>query len=75
VVSREEVDLALRRSEQVALGDDRMQDLTPAERDAVAFPSRLLAAANGAAQNGFVPAFSQLAREVGRTKDAYPDQV
>lgn len=75
VVSREEIDLALRRAEQTALGDDRMQDLSPAERDAVAFPSRLLAAANDTALDGFIPPFSELARHVGKTKDAYPDQA
>ena len=75
VLSREEVDLALRRAEQTALGDDRTQDLSPAERDAMAFAARLLVAANNAAGEQFIPAFSELARHVGETKDKYPDQV
>ena len=72
VITRDEVDLALRRAEQTALGDYRVEDLGPAERDAVAFAPRLLAAANASAVDG--PNFSELARHVGETKDKYPDQ-
>jgi hypothetical protein len=75
VLSREEIDLALRRSEQTALGDNRTEDLSPAERDAVAFASRLLAAANNSAGEEFLPTFQELARHVGETKDKYPDQI
>lgn len=74
VVSREEIDLALRRAEQTALGDYRVEELSPAERDAVAFASRVLAAANNSAGEDFVPSFSELAKLVGQTKDRYPDQ-
>jgi hypothetical protein len=75
VLSREEVDLALRRAEQTALGDYRTQDLSPAERDAMAFAARLLALANNSAGDEFLPPFSELARQVGQTKDRYPDQI
>lgn len=74
VVEREEIDLALRRAEQTALGDYRSEELRPAERDAVAFAARLLAAANNTAGDEFIPPFSELARLVGQTKDKYPDQ-
>ncbi len=75
VLSREEVDVALRRAEQSALGDYRTEDLSPAERDAVAFAARILAAANNSAGEQFLPSFQELARHVGETKDKYPDQV
>ncbi|NMA96572.1 MAG: hypothetical protein GX970_00435 [Phyllobacteriaceae bacterium] len=74
LVSREEIDLALRRAEQNALGDYRTEDMSPAERDAMAFPARLLAAANNSAGDDFIPPFSELAKLVGQTKDKYPDQ-
>ncbi|MBJ3784005.1 hypothetical protein [Devosia sediminis] len=74
VLGREEIDLALRRAEQTALGDYRVQELSPAERDAVAFASRLLAVANNSAGDEFLPPFSELAKQVGQSKDKYPDQ-
>src|SRR5690606_38152264 len=41
ILTRDEVDLALRRAEQTAIGDDRMvQDMRASNRDAVAFPAR-----------------------------------
>ncbi|QQR40342.1 hypothetical protein [Devosia rhizoryzae] len=73
VVSREELDTALRKAEQTALGDYRTEELSSAQRDAVAFAPRLLAIANQS-ETG-VPDFSELARLVGETKDKYPDQV
>lgn len=75
VVSREELDMALRKAEQTALGDYRTEELSSAQRDAVAFAPRLLAIANKSAGQSFVPNFSELARMVGETKDKYPDHV
>ncbi len=75
VLSRDEVDLALRRAEQTAIGDERAtEDLSPANRDAVAFPARLLALANRMSSDEEVPSFSELARMVGSTKEPYNDQ-
>lgn len=71
VLSREELDAALRGAEQIALGDYRNEELSSAERDAVAFAPRLLAAANASEH---VPDFSELARTVGQTKGKYGDQ-
>lgn len=74
VLSREEMSLALRRAEQIAVGDDRMDELSSAEREAVAFAPRLLLLANDRAASG--PAsFSELARLVGQTKRPHPDQL
>ncbi|MBJ6987763.1 MULTISPECIES: hypothetical protein [unclassified Devosia] len=76
IISREEIDLALRRAEQSALGDDRLrEDLTPASRDAVAFPARLLLLANNSASETDVMTFSELAKMVGQTKGHYPDEA
>jgi hypothetical protein len=75
VLTREELGTALRRAEQAALGDYRVEeDLSPAHRDAVAFAPRLLALASAGAAGADLPAFSELARLVGQTKGHYPDQ-
>ena len=75
VLTREEVDLALRSAQQTALGDDRiMEDMTPANRDAIAFASRFLALANATAQEDPPKGFHELARMVGQTKGRYPDE-
>lgn len=76
LLSRKEIDLALQRAEQTALGDDRLaEDMTPANRDAVAFPARLLRLANNSASATDIPPFSELARMVGQTKGHYPDEA
>ena len=75
VLSREEIDQALRRAEETAIDDDRaVEDLSPANRDAVAFPARLLALANRSASTDEISSFSELARLVGTTKEPYNDQ-
>lgn len=75
VLSREEIDTALRTAEATAVGDDRLvEEFSPANRDAVAFPIRLLQIANNSADGEGTPSFSELARMVGETKPAYNDQ-
>ena len=75
VLETEEIDHALAVSEQTALGGDRFnEDLTPANRDAVMFPLRLLRLANNMAGDSGVPPFAELARLVGETKESYNDQ-
>lgn len=69
LLTREEVDRALRLAEQTALGDERqVEDSPPSGRDAVAFPARLLALANNSASGEEILPFSELARLVGQTK-------
>ncbi|MRG55008.1 hypothetical protein GF108_05340 [Phyllobacterium sp. SYP-B3895] len=70
-----EIDTALRRAEAVAVGDDRaVEHLSPANRDAVCFPIRLLQLANNSGAD--TPwSFSHLARMVGETKRPYNDQL
>ena len=71
VLSREEVDHALKSAEQIALGDDRTaENLSPSNREAVAFSPRLLAMANNMASNTETPPFSELARMVGETRQS-----
>ena len=75
ILSRDEIELALRRAEETAIGDDRVaEDLSPANRDAIAFPARLLALANRTASDDEISTFSELARMVATTKEPYNDQ-
>lgn len=71
-----ELDRALATSEQTVLGDDRVsEDMSPANRDAVAFPARLLRLANNMAGDSGIPGFAELARMVGKTKGPHNDQL
>lgn len=75
VVTIEDVDKSLARAEQTVLGDDRVvEDLSPANRDAVAFPIRLLRLANNMSDGTGTPSFAELARRVGETKGPDNDQ-
>jgi len=76
VLATEDIDRALRVAEATATAEERMvEDLSPANRDAVVFPIRfLLAANNSASEDGTAP-FSELARLIGETKRPYNDQV
>src|SRR5690606_3424052 len=76
VLSVEEVDLALRKVEASLTGDDRLyEDMSPANRDAVCFPIRLLITANNAQGEASVPSFTELTRMVGLNKRPYNDQM
>ena len=69
LITREDVDLAMSKAEATAIGDYRAtEELSPANRDAIAFPARLLALANSMASETEIPSFSELARMVGETK-------
>lgn len=75
LVGTDEVDRVLAMAEETALGDYHVaEDLTPANRDAIVFPVRLLRLANNMAGGREVPPFSELARMVGETKQPYNDQ-
>lgn len=76
IVAIEEIDKSLARSEQTVLGDDRVvEDLSPANRDAIAFPIRLLRLANNMSDSAGTPSFAELARMVGETKGPDNDQL
>jgi hypothetical protein len=74
LLSREEVDSALRSAEETAAGDYANEEKSSAHRDAIAFPLRLLRLANNMSADGQVPPFSELARMVGETKEPFNDQ-
>ena len=69
IMSREEIDLALRVAEENAVGDVNGVDVSGSNREAVAFPARLLRLANNGASDGQIQPFSELARLVGQTKN------
>lgn len=69
VMSREEIDLALRVAEETARGDPGCTDMSEPNREAIAFPARLLRLANNGASDGQIQPFSELARLVGQLKD------
>lgn len=76
VLSAAEIERTLAITEQTALGDDRSaESLSPANRDAVVFPVRVLRLANEAGAQGEMASFSDLARKVGETKGHYNDQL
>lgn len=76
LLSADEIDVALRKVEASLTGDERLyEDMSPANRDAVCFPIRLLMAANKSAKGADIPAFSELTRTVGQTKHPYNDQL
>ena len=76
LLAPEELDRALAICEQTALGDDRLvEELSPANRDAVLFPIRLLRLANNMSGDDGLPPFAELARTVGETKPPYNDQL
>ncbi|HEV7291491.1 MAG TPA: hypothetical protein VGN79_04145 [Devosia sp.] len=73
ILSQDELDHALATCESSATGSDRStEDLSPSNRDAIAFPLRFLRLANGRA--GPLE-FGSLAKEVGQTKGRYNDQI
>jgi hypothetical protein len=75
LLERSDVDLALRRAEAIATGDRHAEELSLANRDAMAFSIRLLRLANDTLAVGENPSFSDLARAVGSTKKPYNDQM
>lgn len=76
ILTYEEIDIALRRAEANATGDDHIiEDMSPANRDAVCFPIRFLQMANNSRSGPDIPTFSELTRRVGQTKEPYNDQM
>ncbi|MBA1144481.1 hypothetical protein [Mesorhizobium neociceri] len=67
---------ALKTAEAAFTGDQRLfEDMSPANRDAVCFPLRLLQLANTSQFEAGVPPFFELAKQVGITKQPYNDQM
>lgn len=74
VLGRDDVTSALRQAEASLSGEDKSGELSPANRDAIAFPVRLLLIANSHSDEGEMPSFMEMARRVGQTKEPYNDQ-
>lgn len=68
IMSREEIDLVLRVAEETATADINIEEMSDSNREAVAFPARLLRLANNGASDNQIQPFSELARLVGQTK-------
>ena len=76
LLSVDDIDIGLRKAEAGITGDERVyEEMSPANRDAICFPIRLLQMANNAQSETSVPPFSELARMVGQTKRPYNDQM
>lgn len=75
ILSAEEVEIALRGVEAGITGEGRVRgEISPANRDAICFPIRLLRLANQCPDTD-TPPFSELTRNVGRSKPHYNDQM
>ena len=76
LLSVDDIDLALRKAEAGLTSDERVyEEMSPANRDAICFPIRLLQLANNAQSETSVPPFSELTKMVGQTKMPYNDQI
>jgi hypothetical protein len=67
-----EVDHALHKAEASLTGEERMQELSPSNRDAAVFPLRFL---RQALTRDEAPGFAEIAKRVGETKPLYNDQA
>jgi hypothetical protein len=74
LLTMEEVDRALRKVEAAMIDDSRLEELSPAHRDAVNFPLRALQITNNCPPEADIPSFADVARMVGEMKPAYNDQ-
>ncbi|BCG86608.1 hypothetical protein MesoLj113c_27180 [Mesorhizobium sp. 113-3-9] len=75
LLSVDDIDIALRKSEANFTGDERTyEDMPLANRDAICFPIRLLRIANNSQGESDILPFSELAKMVGQTKEPYNDQ-
>jgi len=68
LVSRRDVDEALQKAERTAM--DAYREMSPANREAVAFAPRILQLASRGAGDGQIQSFAELARLVGTTKSS-----
>ena len=75
LLTAQEIDEVLHRAEAGLTAEERLiEDLSPANRDAVCFPIRVLRIANRQSSDAEHASFSTLARAVGQRKEPYNDQ-
>lgn len=70
-----EIDTALAKAQANMTSEERAQELSSSNRDAINFPIRLLQVTNHCAPEADLPTFSELARIVGEIKPPYNDQM
>lgn len=76
ILSIDQIETALHKAESSLTGDERVyEDMSPANRDAMCFPIRLLRAANASQSETNVLTFAELAKMVGQTKKPYNDEM
>ncbi len=76
LLSIDDIEAALHRAEASLTSDERVyEDMSPANRDAVCFPIRILRAANAAQTEAGIPPFPELAKQIGQTKRRYNDEM
>lgn len=76
LASIDDIETALHKAEASLTSEERLFDnMSPAQRDAVCFPIRVLRMANHSQSQTDIPGFSELARMVGQTKTPYGDQL
>jgi len=75
VLSADEVDMALRKAEANETDQDRSDQMSSSNRDAINFPIRLLQLANRCKSRNGLPSFSTLTKLVGQGKEHYNDEM
>lgn len=75
VLTAQEIEIALRKAEAIETVAERSDGMSPANRDAINFPIRLLQLANRCQPETDIPSFSTLAQMVGQLKESYNDQM
>lgn len=73
-VSKEELNGALLKALSSETSQDRAEEMSSSNRDAVNFPIRFLQLANQCQPEADLPSFSTLAKMVGQVKEQYNDQ-
>jgi len=70
LLSTADIDGALQKAEMSINGDGRcLDEISPANREAICFPIRLLQLANNSQSGTAMPSFSTLTKMIGRTKE------
>lgn len=75
ILSGEDIDTALRKAEANETDQNRADELSTSNRDAINFPIRLLRLANQCQAESDLPSFSALTRMVGQMKEPYNDEM
>lgn len=75
ILSTEDIDTALRKAEANETDQNRADELSASNRDAINFPIRLLQLANQCQTEADLPSFSALTRMVGQMKEPYNDEM